>query len=146
MTSVTSKKTSKWYAIVKGKCPQCRRGNIFSGSTYGFNIQRTNYSCSHCQFRFEIEPGYFYAAMYISYAMNMVEMIAIGFATYYTSGGRLDFDSIWIYFSVILLGSLLLSPLNYRYSRILLLNALTPRIHYKPELDSMSVNNETIEQ
>ena len=75
--------TSQFHAIVKGKCPQCRRGNIFSGSTYGFNIQRTNYSCSHCEFRFEVEPGYFYAAMYISYAMNMIEMITMGFATYY---------------------------------------------------------------
>ena len=67
--------------------------------------------------------------------MNMVEMISMGFATYYVSGGRLDFDSIWIYVGVIFLGSLLLSPLNYRYSRILLLNLLTPKIKYKAELD-----------
>jgi len=127
--------TSMLYAIVNGKCPQCRQGDIFSGTIFGFNIQRTNYSCSHCEFRFEIEPGYFYAAMYISYAMNMIEMITMGFGTYYASGGMLDFDAIWIYVAVILIGSILLSPLNYRYSRILLLNLLTPRIKYKPELD-----------
>src|SRR6187402_1042188 len=99
--------TSKLYALVNGKCPTCRRGPIFSGSIYGFNIQRTNYSCSHCNQRFEIEPGYFYAAMYVSYAMNMAEMISMGFVTYFLSGGRLDFGAIWIYVAVIFAGSLL---------------------------------------
>jgi len=127
--------TAKWYAILHGKCPQCRRGAIFSGSIYGFNIQRTNYSCEHCGQRFEIEPGYFYAAMYVSYAMNMAEMISMGFATYYASGGRLDFDSVWIYVSVIFFGSLLLSPLNYRYSRIILLHWLSPKIKYNLDYD-----------
>ncbi|WP_316785663.1 DUF983 domain-containing protein [Pedobacter frigiditerrae] len=130
------KKTSKFYALVKGKCPQCRRGAIFTGNIYGFNIQRTNYSCSHCNLRFEIEPGYFYAAMYVSYAMNMIEMISTGFATYYLSGGRLDFDSLWLYVGVIFLGSLLLSPLNYRYSRIILLHWLSPKIKYKVDYDN----------
>ena len=129
------KKTPKLYAIIKGKCPQCRRGPIFTGNMYGFNIQRTNYSCPHCAQRFEIEPGYFYAAMYVSYAMNMAEMISMGFATYYLSGGRLDFDSLWLYVGVIFLGSLLLSPLNYRYSRIILLHWLSPKIKYKAEYD-----------
>ncbi|MES2651725.1 MAG: DUF983 domain-containing protein [Bacteroidota bacterium] len=129
------KNTSKWYALINGKCPTCRRGAIFSGSLYGFNIQRTNHSCSHCNQRFEIEPGYFYAAMYVSYAMNMAEMISMGFATYYLSGGRLDFGAIWIYVSVIFIGSLLLSPFNYRYSRIILLHWLSPKIKYNPAYD-----------
>jgi len=129
------KKTSKLYAIVNGKCPQCRRGAIFSGSLYGFNVQRTNYNCRHCKQRFEIEPGYFYAAMYVSYAMNMIEMITMGFVTYYLSGGRLDFDSLWLYVSVIFLGSLFLSPFNYRYSRIILLHWLSPKIKYNANYD-----------
>lgn len=130
-----NKKTNKFYAIIKGKCPQCRRGDIFTGNIYGFNIQRTNYSCSRCGLRFEIEPGYFYAAMYVSYAMNMIEMISMGFATYYLSGGRLDFESLWLYVGVIFFGSLLLSPLNYRYSRIILLHWLSPKIKYNPTFD-----------
>lgn len=128
-------KTSKLYAIVKGKCPHCRRGDIFTGNTYGFNIQRTNKKCGHCNQRFEIEPGYFYAAMYVSYAMNMIEMISMGFITYYLSGGRLDFDSVWLYVGVIFLTSLLLSPFNYRYSRIILLHLLSPKIKYNAAYD-----------
>jgi uncharacterized protein (DUF983 family) len=131
------RKTARWEALLKGKCPQCRRGAIFSGSIYGLNIQRTNVYCNHCGQRFEIEPGYFYAAMYVSYAMNMIEMISLGFATYYISGGRLDFDSLWIYVGVIFLGALLLSPLNYRYSRIILLHWLSPKIKYNPSYDKI---------
>lgn len=131
----TVKHTRKLYAIINGKCPHCRRGNIFTGSIYGFDIQRTKHSCANCNQRFEIEPGYFYAAMYVSYAMNMIEMISIGFATYYLSGGRLDFDSVWLYVGAIFLGSLLLSPLNYRYSRIILLHLLSPKIKYNAAYD-----------
>lgn len=129
-------KTSKFYAIVKGKCPKCRRGDIFTGTIYGFNVQRTNIKCSHCNQRFEIEPGYFYAAMYVSYALSMAEMITMGFMTYFASGGRLDFDSLWLYVGVILLGSLILSPLNYRYSRIILLHLLSPKIKYNAAFDT----------
>jgi uncharacterized protein (DUF983 family) len=135
------KRTSKLYAIVKGQCPQCRRGPIFTGSMYGFDIQRTLTQCPHCELRYEVEPGYFYAAMYVSYAMNMIEMIALGFATYYLSGGRLDFDSLWMYVGVIFLGSLFLSPLNYRYSRVFLLHWLSPKIKYKAEYDTDEVRS-----
>ncbi len=134
--SSDAKKTTKGYAILKGKCPQCRRGDIFSGSIFGLNIQRTNYRCAHCQQRFEIEPGYFYAAMYVSYAMNMIEMIVMGFFTYFISNGRLDFDSVWFYCGVILLTSILLSPFNYRYSRIILLHWLSPKIRYNSIYDT----------
>ncbi|RZJ70968.1 MAG: DUF983 domain-containing protein [Flavobacterium sp.] len=130
------KRTSKLYAIVKGRCPQCRRGAIFTGSVFGFNLQKTNSNCENCGLRFEIEPGYFYAAMYVSYAMNMAEMISLGFATYYISGGKLDFEDIWLYVGVIVVGSIILSPFNYRYSRIMLLHLLSPKIKYKPSYDT----------
>lgn len=130
------KRTSKLYAIVNGKCPQCRRGAIFTGSVFGFNLQKTNSNCANCGLRFEIEPGYFYAAMYVSYAMNMAEMISLGFATYYLSGGKLDFEDIWLYVGVIVVGSIILSPFNYRYSRIMLLHLLSPKIKYKPSYDT----------
>ncbi|MEQ7798580.1 DUF983 domain-containing protein [Pedobacter sp. ASV1-7] len=129
------KKTSKLYAIVHSKCPHCRRGDIFTGSLYGFNIQHTNTHCPHCGQRFEIEPGYFYAAMYISYAMNCAELITLSIATYILSGGYLEFDAFWLYVGVIFTGTLLLSPFNYRYSRVILLHWLSPKIKYNAYYD-----------
>ena len=128
-------KTSKLSAIIHCKCPQCRRGNIFTGSMYGFNLQRTNDNCSHCGQRFEIEPGYFYAAMYVSYAMNVGEMLTLGILTFILSGGYLEFESFWLYITVIFSGCFVLAPFNYRYSRVILLHLLTPKLKYNAVYD-----------
>ncbi len=126
-------KTSKLAAIVKAQCPKCRRGKIFSGSLYGFNLQKTNENCSHCGMRFEIEPGYFYGAMYVSYVFVVGEMLVIGLLTYLITGND---KSPWLYISSILVSILLLTPLNYRYSKVFLLHLLTPKIKYYPEYDT----------
>jgi uncharacterized protein (DUF983 family) len=128
-------KTSKFYAFTHCKCPNCRRGNVFSGSMYGFNIQQTYDVCSHCAQKFEIEPGYFYAAMYVSYAMNVAEMLFVSLLTYIFFG-PLEDDSFWIYISTIFSGCFILYPFNYRYSRIILLHWLSPKIKYTPYYDN----------
>jgi len=127
-------KTSKFSAIVHAKCPHCRRGNVFTGSMYGFNIQHTKEICGHCGQRIEIEPGYFYAAMYVSYAMNVAEMLTVSFLTYFTVGPLTD-DTFWTYLIAIFTGCFILYPFNYRYSRIILLHILSPNIKYKPYYD-----------
>lgn len=132
-------KTSKFLAVMQSKCPRCRRGKIFSGSLYGFNLQRTNETCSHCHMRFEIEPGFFYGAMYVSYAFVVAEMVNVGLITYLVTGND---KSPWLYIITILLSVLALTPINYRYSKVLLLHYLTPKVKYKPEYDT----NDKIEQ
>lgn len=89
--------------------------------------------CPRCNLVFEIEPGYFYAAMYVSYAMNVAELVTLALGTYIITG---NMDSPWLYLIVILSGCLLLAPFNYRYSRILMLYWLSPKIHYQPHLDT----------
>lgn len=125
--------TSKSWAMLHGKCPRCRRGNMFSGAMYGFGTNKTNERCPHCNLYFEIEPGYFYAAMYVSYAMNTAELVTIAMLTYLITGNE---DSPWLYLATILSGCILLAPFNYRYSRILLLYWLSPKIHYQTYLDT----------
>lgn len=126
-------KTSQFLAVLNSKCPRCRRGKIFSGSLYGFNLQRTNETCSHCHMRFEIEPGFFYGAMYVSYAFVVAEMLNVGLLTYLITGND---KSPWLYIFSILLSVLALTPINYRYSKVLLLHFLTPKVKYKPEYDT----------
>ena len=93
--------TSKSFAIIHAKCPKCRRGDLFSTSMYGLKVQKMNDHCPHCGLRFEIEPGYFYAAMYVSYALNVAEMVSLGVATYVLSG-RIDFDNFWLYITTVI--------------------------------------------
>ncbi len=122
---------SQWSGIVNAKCPRCRVGNVFSGPTYGFKIQKMNEKCPHCDLKFEREPGYFYVSMFVSYGMNVAEMIAVSVAAYIL-GLKLDYENLW-YFVILLFGTtLIFSPFNYRYSRIILLYWLSPGLHYEP--------------
>lgn len=127
-----NKTVTQWSAIVNAKCPRCRVGNVFTGPTYGFRIQKMNEVCPHCQLKFEREPGYFYVSMFVSYALNVAEMITVSVAAY-IFGLKLEYENLW-YFVAILFGTtVLFSPFNYRYSRIILLYWLSPGLHYEPE-------------
>lgn len=115
------------------KCPRCRRGNMFEGGAYHLGSNGINLNCRHCGMRFEIEPGYFYAAMYVGYAMNVAEGGSLWVATFLITGNN---DSPWLYIATILGGLLVLSPLNFRYARVVLLYWLSPKVHYQPALDT----------
>jgi len=123
--------TSKSWAMLHAKCPRCRRGDMFNGGAYSFSKINTN--CPHCNLHFEIEPGYFYAAMYVSYALNIAEAVSLTVATLILTQNT---TSPWLYLCVILGGCFILSPLNFRYSRVILLYWLSPKIHYHPEFDT----------
>jgi len=124
--------TPKAWAMLHAKCPRCRRGDMFTGSMYNFKLSKININCPHCNMHFEIEPGYFYAAMYVSYALNIAEAVSLTVATRVLTQNT---TSPWLYLSVILGGCFILSPLNFRYSRVILLYWLSPKVHYQPYLD-----------
>lgn len=115
-------------AAAQAKCPKCRRGDMFANSMYGFSSQKMNKQCSHCGFTFEIEPGYFYVAMFVSYAFNVAQMVAMAVGIYVLTGSR----NPWVYVIALLGVSVLLSPFNFRYSRVVLLYWLTPGVNYDP--------------
>jgi len=135
----TDNKLPVWPAFAHGRCPQCRRGPMFSTPMYGFKAQKMNQTCAHCGLTFEREPGYFYVAMLVSYAMFVAEMVGLAIATSVLTGGS---RNPWLYIGVILSAGVLLSPFNFRYSRIILLYWLTPGLHYRPELSGDDVNAE----
>ena len=104
---------------------------MFVGSAYGLKRQRMNDVCPHCGFRFEIEPGYFYAAMYVSYGLSMAQLVVVGLLTYALT----ESESPWVYLSVLLVTILASAPFNYRYSRLILLHFLTPKVKYNPKYE-----------
>lgn len=123
---------SQWYAFSHAKCPRCRVGNTFTGNTYSLKIQKMNEHCPHCGLKFEREPGYFYVAMFVSYAMNVAEMVTAGVAAY-IFGLALEYENLWYFIAVLFVTTLLFSPFNYRYSRMVLLYWLSPGLHYEPD-------------
>ncbi len=126
----TTAPVPQFSAFVKAKCPRCRRGNMFANSMYSLSGQHMHQACPHCGLIFEREPGYFYVAMYVSYAMNVAEMVTLAVATAVLTGS----DSPWLYVAILLGSILVLAPFNFRYSRVMLLYWLTPGLHYHPEL------------
>ncbi len=125
--------TPKGWALLHAKCPRCRRGNIYKGPVYAFGSNQMYDKCPRCNLHFEIEPGYFYAAMYISYAFNVAEAVTLGLLTFIITHNT---TSPWLYLAVIITGCIVLSPLNYRYARVLQLFWLSPKIHYQSQLDT----------
>ena len=124
-------------AALHAKCPRCRQENMFRGKIYALKAQKMNEMCAHCGLRYEREPGYFYVAMFVSYALAMAEMIAACVGFYFITGYM---EGPWPYLIATIGTVITLSPLNYRYSRVILMYWLTPGIQYQPQ-DKTLVEN-----
>lgn len=121
---------NKGLSAWQGKCPRCRKGKMFAKSLLSFSPMRMYRTCPHCGLLFEKEPGYFYAAMYVSYAFVVAQLIGFSLLTYLITNND---DSPWLYLSVVTAAIILLAPFNYRYSRIVLLYWMTPAYKFKEE-------------
>lgn len=101
-------------SVLKEKCPNCEKGDIFesSGNPLLFRMPKMHRKCSHCGYNFVQEPGYFFGAMYVSYALTIAEMIAILIL------GKFIFHlgNISIFF-IIMVVALVSSTFNFRLSR-----------------------------
>jgi len=104
-------------ALLHGKCPRCREGNIFkSPATKVSKFNVMNETCPHCGVGLAPEPGFYQGAMFVSYAFAVAVIVIVGLLLYY-----LGDPSEWVYIGIVVVVMFLLSPLNYRYSRILYL-------------------------
>lgn len=111
-------KESKSEALLKGKCPRCRKGDMFPYSALSLTkFMKMNEDCPVCGLHFEREPGFFVGAMYVNYAFSVAIFIAVG-ATLFTLG---DFE-FYVYLLTITAIVVLLLPFLFRYSRILFLH------------------------
>ena len=103
-------------SILKCKCPRCRKGNLFINPN-PFNISTLSKmpkNCEVCGQPTEPEPGFYFGAMYVSYAIG-VAMFAILFVLveFILKVGGYHF--MWIYAMVMLI----LWPVIFRASRVL---------------------------
>ncbi len=122
---------SKGMSLLKCKCPQCQSGKMFTHPFYDLkNFTNMNASCPVCNLKFEIEPGFFWGAMYISYGFSVALMLIIGGAILLLSSGEANF---WMYIIPIISSFILFTPFSYRYSRVIMIYVFSP-IRFNPEL------------
>jgi uncharacterized protein (DUF983 family) len=115
------KRGTKLYSILKLKCPRCQIGNLFNnpGLFVFSRILEMPNKCSCCQQDFKLEPGFYTAALWISYPIVLIifmPLIILGFSLNSIHG----FFKI-MYPFIILFSFMLQIPLM-RISRAILLN------------------------
>lgn len=57
-------------AVVRLKCPRCRKGNLFPTKSFAFREPFEMYqNCPNCDQTYWPEPGFYYGAMFLSYIL-----------------------------------------------------------------------------
>ncbi len=70
-------KGSKLYSIRKFKCPKCHEGDLYKAPLSAFKgIYNMHEECSHCHQKFNLEPGFYWGAMYIGYGFSSAYMLS----------------------------------------------------------------------
>jgi uncharacterized protein (DUF983 family) len=100
---------SRLWAALRGRCPKCCIGKIFGGWI------TMNENCPVCGLKFGRESGYFFGAMYVSYAL------CVGFLGGLTLIGYLLLPNVPLEAIAVAAFVLYLPcvPLVFRYSRII---------------------------
>ena len=101
--------------IAACKCPRCHTGHMFKYplSYHPKKMLEMNDKCETCGLVFTPEPGYYYGAMFISYAFAALEM-AFVFSLIYLTVRSLSTNAIMVILTTLFL---LLAPLNFRLGR-----------------------------
>ena len=112
-----SEAVSTGRAILEQRCPRCREGKLFQGPAYGsINFYKMKPQCDVCHQVFDPEPGFYFGAMYISYAFLVAISVASWIFLYVVFK-----PTFLTHVIVILTANVLLLPLIFRYSRTLFL-------------------------
>ena len=75
---------SRFYSIFFNRCPRCHEGKYWKGgpiSNLFVHKAQPLDDCSECGLHYEREPGFFYGAMYVGYALSIAIMVSCWVAT-----------------------------------------------------------------
>ena len=116
------KKGKKIYSVLMNKCLSCHKENFWKYNNPYRNIflksEDQNFKCPNCSLKYEIEVGFWYGAMYISYALGVAIMV-FGWIL-----SNILFQEINIIYEILFISLflILVSPINYFYSRLIWIN------------------------
>ncbi|SHM74773.1 DUF983 domain-containing protein [Flavobacterium saccharophilum] len=120
------KKGSKLNSILTGSCPKCQNESMYSDKNplHLTKVLKMNENCSHCGLKYQIEPSFFYGAMYVSYGLNVAVGIAAFIVSFVFFGASIEQS-----FLAIVITLIVLFPFVLRLSRNLYINMF---ISYDP--------------
>lgn len=113
-------RSSMWVSVFKAKCPVCHEGDVFDNKgIYDIrDMDKMHATCSNCGHKFEKELGFWYGAMFVSYALTVAASVATFVLTYLIYPEA----TVWVYIAAITVMAFILSPINFRASRLLWMN------------------------
>lgn len=130
------KKGSKLYSILRAKCPRCHEGDMFDYHPYQLSkIGQMKTSCSHCNLVYSREPGFFFGAAYVSYAITVAIGVA-GFLAIRILAGEVSWQTYLIGVSSLIV---LLFPITFIYSRTVWINLF---VNYEPTHSTKTPSHE----
>ena len=114
------KKGSKLNSILTGSCPTCHEESMYlDKNPYNvMNVYKMHEKCTHCGTKYQMEPSFFYGAMYVSYALGIAFGVAAFVITYFFVGEK----SLITNFIVIIATLILFMPVIMRLSRSIWVN------------------------
>lgn len=120
---------SQLQAILTSKCPRCRQGEMFAYPIKDISKFDQMYKhCPVCSLRYEIEPGFFFGAMYISYAFSVALLVTVALILYFVFSD----PELWVYMITVPVTVIGLLPVIFRFSRVLFLHVFGG-ISYNPD-------------
>ncbi|MDF7819207.1 DUF983 domain-containing protein [Runella sp. MFBS21] len=110
------------YHMIHNRCPKCHQGQVFkTNNLFSFRPTKMEDVCPHCHQNFVKEPGFYWGAMYVSYALATAEM-ALAYVTALLLGASpFDFVNLGICIAVVIF----LFPFNFRMARLIWLYLFT---------------------
>jgi uncharacterized protein (DUF983 family) len=113
------KKGSKLNSILTGSCPRCQNESMYEDKNplHFSKVLKMNENCSHCGLKYQIEPSFFYGAMYVSYGLNVALSIAVFLFSFLFLSISLKTTLIAIF-----IANVVLYPFVLRWSRNIYIN------------------------
>ena len=115
-------KGSKLYSILFNKCPKCHVGKFWASDNpfknMFFSTENSCKTCENCSLDYELETGFWYGSMYVSYSISVAVMLLFWSLTTSLFSTITTFNEILI----IVIAIILVSPLNYHVSRLIWIN------------------------
>ena len=115
----------KLYSIFKLRCPKCLHGKFFESHVYDLKrLGNVLKECPKCKTNFIPEPGFYFGAMYVSYALGVALFVSI----WASANWFFEEVSVGLQITLVIGSIVLLGPFIYAFSKIIWANMF---IHYK---------------
>ncbi|HVA99543.1 MAG TPA: DUF983 domain-containing protein [Bacteroidia bacterium] len=112
---------TKLYSIIHNRCPRCHEGRfLVSNNPYNLKLAgKLANPCSVCGQNYELETGFYWGAMYVSYGINVLIFLIIWGTSVLVLPAN---TNPWWYIGTITITEIILVPFTFRLARLIWIN------------------------